>query len=514
MEYRTLNDLRELFLSFFESKGHLRRESAPLIPDGDDSLLLINSGMAPLKRFFSGEVPPPAPRLTTCQKCIRTPDIERVGKTSRHGTFFEMLGNFSFGDYFKREAIAFAYEFVIDVLKIPMDRLYFSVYLEDDEAAELWEREMGVPKERIVRLGKEDNFWEIGSGPCGPCSEIYYDRGPEFGCGRDDCAPGCDCDRFVEFWNLVFTQFHNDGNGNYTPLEKKNIDTGLGLERLACIMQGVDNLFEVDTIRALIDQVAGIAGKTYKADPATDVSLRVVTDHIRSTVMLISDGVQPSNEGQGYVLRRLLRRAARHGRLLGIERPFLKELSDTVIATSGGAYPTLVAKRAYIQSVVEMEEERFHQTIDQGMRLLSETIERMKKKTIDTLSGEEAFKLYDTYGFPVDLTLEILGENRLFLDRSGFDRLMQEQRDRARDARKSAGDLGWATTALELDGADSTEFIGYDSFVGTAKILAILRDGTRVEEAESGKDAAILLDRTPFYAESGGQVDDTGVLTS
>ena len=408
MQYMGVNELREKFLSFYESKGHLRLPSFPLVPQNDNSLLLINSGMAPLKRYFTGEQVPPRHRVTTCQKCIRTPDIERVGKTARHGTFFEMLGNFSLGDYFKWDATAWAWEFITKVLEIPEDKLWVTIYEDDDEARDIWINHVGVKPERIVRMGKEDNFWEIGMGPCGPCSEIYFDRGEQNGCGKPDCAVGCDCDRYVEFWNLVFTQFDNDGNGNYTPLQKKNIDTGMGLERLACIMQGVDNLFEVDTVRNIMLHISKIAGVEYKTDAKKDVSLRVITDHIRSTTMMVCDGVIPSNEGRGYVLRRLLRRAARHGKLLGITRPFLSEVCETVIRESGDAYPELREKAVYIKKVISMEEERFNKTIDSGLKILSELIEKMEREGQKVLSGDEAFKLYDTFGFPIDLTLEIL----------------------------------------------------------------------------------------------------------
>ncbi|MEG2857924.1 MAG: alanine--tRNA ligase, partial [Clostridia bacterium] len=417
MQYLGLNELREKFLSFFEEKGHLRMPSFPLLPQGDNSLLLINSGMAPLKPYFSGELTPPRTRVTTCQKCIRTPDIERVGKTSRHGTFFEMLGNFSFGDYFKREAMTWAWEFITEVLEIPTDRLYVSVYLDDDESFDMWTNEMGVSPEHMVRLGKEDNFWEIGVGPCGPCSEIYFDRGPESGCGSPTCAVGCDCDRYVEFWNLVFSQFNNDGAGNYTPLKHKNIDTGMGLERLACIMQGVNSLFEVDTVKNIMSHISRIAGVTYGENEKTDVSLRIITDHIRSTTMMVCDGIMPSNEGRGYVLRRLLRRAARHGRLLGIRGSFLCNVCDTVIKESGSAYPELASKRDFIERVIRMEEESFNKTIDSGLGILNELI----GKTSGTMSGEDAFKLYDTYGFPIDLTLEILEEVGRDVDRARFD---------------------------------------------------------------------------------------------
>ncbi len=417
MEQLGLNELREKFLSFFESKGHLRHKSFPLLPQGDNSLLLINSGMAPLKPYFSGEMTPPSKRMTTCQKCIRTPDIERVGKTSRHGTFFEMLGNFSFGDYFKHEATAWAWEFITQELQIPIDRLYVTVYLDDDETYDIWTKEVGVDPSHVSRLGKADNFWEIGSGPCGPCSEIYFDRGEQYSCGSPDCKVGCDCDRYVEFWNLVFTQFYNDGNDNYSDLKQKNIDTGMGLERLACIMQGVESLFDVDTVMRITQHVSRITGAAYGQSDKVDVSLRVITDHIRSTTMMICDGILPSNEGRGYVLRRLLRRAARHGRLLGVKRPFLYEVCETVIAESKAAYPELEEKKDYIIRIIRMEEERFSQTIDAGLKILVELMESMEQKGETVLSGSDAFKLYDTYGFPIDLTIEILEEKGLTVNR-------------------------------------------------------------------------------------------------
>ena len=512
MQYTGLNDLREKFLSFFEEKGHLRLPSFPLLPQGDNSLLLINSGMAPMKPYFAGEVTPPKSRVTTCQKCIRTPDIERVGKTSRHGTFFEMLGNFSFGDYFKIEAMTWAWEFITKVLEIPEELLYVSVYQDDDEAWELWTKKIGVREDHMVRLGKEDNFWEIGMGPCGPCSEIYFDRGPENGCGSPDCAPGCDCDRYVEFWNLVFSQFNSDGNGNYTPLKKKNIDTGMGLERLACIMQGVNSLFEVDTIKNIMAHISRVAGVHYGDSENTDVSLRIITDHIRSTTMLICDGVMPSNEGRGYVLRRLLRRAARHGRLLGIEGAFLYQVVDTVVKESGGAYPELLDKQDFIKKVVQMEEENFNRTIDAGLGILHEMINQLKADKLKTLSGEDAFRLNDTYGFPVDLTLEILEEQGMDLDRTRFDELMEEQRTRARAARAAMGDFAWESTDLGLDKEIKTEFWGYDENQCKATVLAIVADHELTDAALAGAQVSIVLDRTVFYAESGGQIADTGYL--
>ena len=514
MQYIGLNELREKFLSFFEGKEHLRLPSFPLLPQGDQSLLLINSGMAPLKPYFSGEVEPPRKRVTTCQKCIRTPDIERVGKTSRHGTFFEMLGNFSFGDYFKKEAMSWAWEFITKVLEIPVNRLYVSVYLEDDEAWDLWTKEIGVPEDRMVRLGKADNFWEIGMGPCGPCSEIYFDRGEEHGCDDPNCAPGCDCDRYVEFWNLVFTQFHNDGEGNYTPLKQRNIDTGMGLERIACIMQGVNSLFDVDTVRNITTHISKIAGVEYGDSENGDVSLRIITDHIRSTTMLICDGVMPSNEGRGYVLRRLLRRAARHGRLLGIKGTFLHDVCATVIRESGSAYPELVQKQEFIQKVVRMEEESFNRTIDAGLHILDEMIFKMKKDGKTVLPGEDAFKLNDTYGFPIDLTLEILEEQGLGVDREGYDALMNEQRERARAARAAMGDFAWESIDLGLDKSVKTEFVGYDKNECEGKILALVADGELVSAAGADMAVRIVLDTTSFYAESGGQLADQGVLTA
>ena len=511
MEWTGLNELRERYLSFFESKNHTRMDSASLIPKGDNSLLLINSGMAPLKKYFLGQAVPPNVRVTTCQKCIRTPDIECVGKTARHGTFFEMLGNFSFGDYFKNEATAWAWEFITKVLEIPEDKLYVSVYEQDQEAYDIWTQKVGVSPDHMVFLGKEDNFWEIGAGPCGPCSEIYFDRGEEHGCHSPDCHVGCDCDRYVEFWNLVFTQFNNDGNGNYTPLAKKNIDTGMGLERMACIMQGVDSLFDVDTVMNITHKVSELTGATYGQSTKTDVSLRVITDHIRSTTMLIGDGVLPSNEGRGYVLRRLLRRAARHGKLLGKEEPFLYLVADTVIKESEAAYPELREKRDYIVRVIKAEEERFDLTIDSGMRILGGMIDDCKSSGRTVLDGADCFKLYDTYGFPIDLTLEILAENGLDADREGFDKLMNEQRERARAATAALGDFGWAAIDLGLPKNEQTDFTGYEAFENDdAKVLAIVSDGELCSEVREGDEAVIVLDKTPFYAEMGGQCADVG----
>lgn len=513
MEWTGLNELREKFLSFFEKKMHTRLQSFPLLPQGDNSLLLINSGMAPMKKWFLGQDTPPNKRVTTCQKCIRTPDIENVGKTARHGTFFEMLGNFSFGDYFKHEATKWAWEFITEELKLPVDRLWVSIYEDDDETKDIWVNEVGVSPDRIVRLGKDDNFWEIGAGPCGPCSEIYFDRGADKGCGSPDCAVGCECDRFVEFWNLVFSQFDNDGNGNYTPLEHPNIDTGMGLERLACIMQNVDNLFEVDTVQNIMKHISEIAGVTYHEDAKKDISLRVITDHIRSTVFMLADGVTPSNEGRGYVLRRLLRRAARHGRLLGINRPFLYEVVATVARENAVAYPELTDKQAYLEKTIKFEEENFNRTIDKGFEILNQLIDEIEVSQEKTLSGADAFKLYDTYGFPIDLTKEIVGEKGLALDEDAFIELMNQQRERARKARMSMEDVAWADEVLQLDGV-KPEFTGYDELETEAKVLAILVDNESVSTAAAGQKATIVFDRTCFYAESGGQVADKGHFTS
>ena len=511
MQYRGLNELREMYLKFFETKGHLRLPSFSLIPQNDPSLLLINSGMAPMKPYFTGEQEPPRHRVTTCQKCIRTGDIENVGKTARHGTFFEMLGNFSFGDYFKKEAIAWSWEFLTspEWVGIDPDRLYPSIYVDDDEAFEIWNKDIGIPAERIFRFGKEDNFWEHGSGPCGPCSEIYYDRGPEYGCGKPGCTVGCDCDRYMEVWNNVFSQFDNDGNGNYTELKQKNIDTGMGLERLACVVQGVGSLFDVDTVRNITNKVSEIAGKHYGDSEKTDISLRVITDHIRSTVMMICDGVIPSNEGRGYVLRRLLRRAARHGKLLGIDRPFLSEVATTVIQESGGAYPELVEKQKYIHKVIENEEASFNKTIDSGLSILNERIAAADGKE---LPAADAFQLYDTYGFPIDLTLEILEEQGMTTNREEFDRLMNEQRERAREDRKKMGDLGWQSEDLGLDKSIKTRFDGYETLGESAKVLAIVNEGEPSGAAAKGEKITVVLDHTPFYAEMGGQIGDHGVL--
>ncbi len=509
-----VNELREKYLSFFESKGHLRLKSFPLVPQGDNSLLLINAGMAPLKPYFTGKEVPPRKRVTTCQKCIRTPDIERVGKTARHGTFFEMLGNFSFGDYFKNEATAWAWEFITKELEIPEEKLWVTIYEDDDEAFKIWTEQVGVKPERIVRLGKEDNFWEIGQGPCGPCSEIHYDRGEEFGCGKPDCAIGCDCDRYLEFWNLVFTQFDKDENGNYNRLANPNIDTGMGLERIAVIMQGVNNLFEVDTVTNIMKDIVKMAGVKYGDNDSTDVSLRVITDHIRSTTFMISDNISPSNEGRGYVLRRLLRRAARHGKLLGINEPFLYKIADTVIKESGEAYPELREKCDYIKKIIKTEEERFNETIDTGLSMLSEYIENLKKESKTELSGETAFKLYDTYGFPIDLTIEILSENGFTVDVDTFNKEMDAQRKRARDARNVGDDAGWSEDVFTtMDKSITTEFIGYDSFVCDAKILSIVSKGAICDSVSDGDDAVIITDKSVFYGESGGQTGDTGKIS-
>ena len=509
MEWTSLNDLREKYLSFFESKGHLRLPSFSLIPNNDNSLLLINSGMAPMKKYFTGEVTPPRNRVTTCQKCIRTPDIEEVGKTDRHGTFFEMLGNFSFGDYFKKEATAWAWEFCTKVLEMPVDKLYVTIYENDDEAFEIWTKQNGVDPSHIVRLGKADNFWEHGSGPCGPCSEIYFDRGEKYGCGSPDCGPGCECDRFVEFWNNVFSQFNNDGNGNYTELVQKNIDTGMGLERLACIMQGVDNIFEVDTVQNIMKKISDISGAKYHEDKKKDVSLRIITDHIRSATFMIGDGVIPSNNGRGYVLRRLIRRACRHGRLLGVNEPFLYKVCDTVIHENHVAYPELADKAELITKVIHAEEDSFGKTIDAGLAMLDEYINKLDG---NVFSGEDAFKLNDTYGFPLDLTKDILEEKGITVDEDKFNALLAAQKATARAARKDAGADAWKGNSVKID-ADKTEFVGYTDFDCDAKILAIVNnDGELVNMLGAGESGTVVLDKTPFYAQSGGQVGDSGVI--
>ena len=518
MKKTGLNELRELFLSFYESKDHLRLKSASLVPQGDKSILIINSGMAPLKAYFSGQETPPKERAVSCQKCIRTPDIERVGKTARHGTFFEMLGNFSFGDYFKKEAIAYAWEFCTKVLELPEDRLWVSVYLDDDEAYDIWAKDIKIPEERIVRMGKEDNFWEIGLGPCGPCSEIYFDRGPERSCGKHDCKMGCDCDRYIEFWNLVFTQFDKDEAGNYNKLAKPNIDTGMGLERIAAIMQDVDNIFEVDTIRYILDYVCNLSGVDYGKDPNKDLSIRVITDHIRSTAFMTSDGILPSNEGRGYVLRRLLRRAARHGKLLGIEGAFLTKIVRKVIEVSGDAYPELVEKKDYILSVIEMEESRFNETIDKGLNMLEGYVLELKANNNHTLSGEKAFELYDTYGFPLDLTRDVLEEQGLSVDEESFNKEMLSQRARARARAGRADTSGEAWKEDIYSKLDKslpiTNFVGYEKNTSDSKVLAVLTDNQIVKSASEGQEVSIILDTTPFYAESGGQVGDTGKIFS
>ncbi len=513
MEWMGLNELREKFLHFFEEKEHLRLPSFPLIPQGDNSLLLINSGMAPMKKWFLGQEEPPRKRVTTCQKCIRTPDIENVGKTARHGTFFEMLGNFSFGDYFKHEATKWAWEFITQELKMPVDKLWVSIYEGDEETRKIWVEEVGVAPDRIVTMGKEDNFWEIGAGPCGPCSEIYFDRGPEKGCGKPDCHVGCECDRYVEFWNLVFSQFDGDGNGNYTPMAHPNIDTGMGLERLACIMQGVDNLFEVDTIQNIMKKISEIAGVHYHDDEAKDVSLRVITDHIRSTVFMLADGVIPSNEGRGYVLRRLLRRAARHGRLLGINGPFLYQVVDTVVKENHTAYPELAQKQSYLEKIILTEEENFDRTLNKGLELLNQIIDKAEAQGITTLAGEDAFHLYDTFGFPIDLTREIASEKGLTIDETAFGTLMEHQKEVARQARMSQEDVAWADETLGLHGV-KTAFTGYSSLTGTGKVLAMLVNGEKVEEVSAGTRATLVFDSTCFYAESGGQVADKGTIST
>ena len=511
MEWTSLNDIREKYLSFFESKGHLRLPSFSLVPNNDKSLLLINSGMAPMKKYFTGEVTPPRSRVTTCQKCIRTPDIEQVGKTARHGTFFEMLGNFSFGDYFKKEATAWAWEFCTKVLEMPVDKLYVTIYENDDEAFEIWTKQNGVDPSHIVRLGKEDNFWEHGSGPCGPCSEIYFDRGEKYGCGSPDCGPGCECDRFTEFWNNVFSQFNNDGNGNYTELAQKNIDTGMGLERLACIMQGVDNIFEVDTVQNTMKKISEISGVKYHDDAKNDVSLRVITDHVRSSTFMIGDGVIPSNNGRGYVLRRLIRRACRHGRLLGVNEPFLYKVCETVLEDNKVAYPELQDKAELIKKVILSEEESFGKTIDAGLARLDEYIENTEGTVF---SGEDAFKLNDTFGFPLDLTKDVLEERGMTVDEEKFNELLANQKATARAPRKDAGADAWKNTSVKID-AEKTVFTGYTDFTAEAKVLALVNaDGELVDMLGAGEKGSVVLDKTPFYATSGGQVADTGVITA
>ena len=508
-----VNQLRKMFLEFFESKGHLALKSFSLVPHNDKSLLLINSGMAPLKPYFTGQEIPPRRRVTTCQKCIRTGDIENVGKTARHGTFFEMLGNFSFGDYFKEEAIQWTWEFLTEVVGLDPDRLYPSVYVDDDEAFEIWNKKIGIPAERIFKFGKEDNFWEHGSGPCGPCSEVYYDRGEKYGCGKPDCTVGCDCDRYMEIWNDVFTQFDNDGNGNYTELEQKNIDTGMGLERLASVVQDVDSIFDVDTIKALRDHVCRLADAEYGKEYNSDVSIRVITDHIRSVTFMISDGIMPSNEGRGYVLRRLLRRACRHGRLLGIEKGFLPELAETVIEGSKDGYPELEEKKEFILKVISKEEEQFNKTIDQGLGILSDMIGKMEAEGTKTLGGEDAFRLYDTYGFPLDLTKEILEEKGMDVDEEGFRECMEVQRKKARDAREVTNYMGADVTVYEsIDPNVTSTFVGYDRLSHESEVTVLTTETEIVDALSDGEKGTIFVQETPFYATSGGQEADTGYI--
>ena len=515
MQQMGLNEIRSKFLKFFESKDHYLKESASLVPQNDKSLLLINSGMAPLKNYFAGVEVPPSVRMTTCQKCIRTGDIENVGKTARHGTFFEMLGNFSFGDYFKEQSISWGWEFVTQHLNIPEEKVWVTVYEEDDEAFGIWENQIKIPKERIVRLGKDDNFWEIGIGPCGPCSELYFDRGEEYGCDNPDCKPGCDCDRYLEFWNHVFTQFNRDEEGNYGQLEHKNIDTGMGLERMACIMQGVDTIFDVDTIKHILNTVEKMANVEYGKGGKTDVSIRIITDHIRAVSFLVADGVLPSNEGRGYVLRRLLRRAARHGKLLGIKENFLYKLVDEVIKVSGEAYPELVEKESYIKKVIRIEEEKFNETIEQGMEILDSYIADLKKNGETTLSGENAFKLYDTYGFPIDLTQEILEEEHLSIDEEAFNGEMNKQRERARSARGNMDGESWKEDPLsKLDSSVASTFEGYFELENSGIIKAIVKDNELVDSAVAGDKVIVVLDKTTFYPEGGGQAGDAGLLVN
>ena len=515
MQIYGVNELRKMFLEFFESKGHLVLNSFPLIPHNDNSLLLINSGMAPLKPYFTGQEIPPRNRVTTCQKCIRTGDIENVGKTARHGTFFEMLGNFSFGDYFKRESIGWTWEFLTEVVGLDKNRLYPSVYEEDDEAFEIWNKEIGIQADHIYRMGKEDNFWEHGAGPCGPSSEVYYDRGEKYGCGEADCQVGCECDRFIEVWNNVFTQFNGDGNGNYTELEQKNIDTGMGLERLATIVQDVSSIFDIDTMRAIRDKVCQIANVTYQTDPEMDVSIRLITDHIRSVTFMASDGIIPSNEGRGYVFRRLLRRAARHGRLLGIKKSFLADLSKTVIAESKDGYPELEDKKDYILKLLTIEEDKFNKTIDQGLSILSQMEQEMEERKEKVLSGDNAFKLYDTYGFPIDLTKEILEEKGFGIDEEGFKKAMEVQRDTARSARGSTNYMGAEETVYQqIDPAITSEFVGYNNLSYDSEITVLTTENELTEELVAGQKGTILVKETPFYATSGGQAADTGIIST
>ena len=511
--YHGLNELREMFLSYFESKDHLRLPSFSLVPQNDKSILLINAGMTPMKPWFKGEEEPPRRRVCTCQKCIRTGDIDNVGHTARHGTYFEMLGNFSFGDYFKHEAIAWSWEFLTKVVGLEEDRLYPSVYMDDDEAFDIWNKEIGIPKEKIFRFGKADNFWEHGSGPCGPCSEIYYDRGEKFGCGKPDCTVGCDCDRYIEIWNNVFSQFDNDGHNNYTELKQKNIDTGMGLERLAVVCQDVNSLFDVDTVMNITNKVSQLTGAFYGQSEKRDVSLRVITDHIRAATFMICDGILPSNEGRGYVLRRLLRRAARHGKLLGVNDPFLYQVVDTVIHENECQYADLREKQTYITKVIRTEEESFARTIDGGMRIFSEMLTEHQAKGETVFSGADAFKLYDTFGFPIDLTAEMAADEGLTVDEEAFRKLMQEQKERAREARKALGDLGWAGVEFGKD-VPSTEFVGYDLTACNATVVALVCDDELCGQMEAGSDGIVVLDKTPFYAEMGGQVGDHGVITA
>ena len=513
MEKYGVNQLRKMFLEFFESKDHLKMNSFSLVPHNDNSLLLINSGMAPLKPYFTGQEIPPRKRVTTCQKCIRTGDIDNIGKTARHGTFFEMLGNFSFGDYFKTEAIHWSWEFLTDVVGLDVDRLYPSIYEQDEEAFEIWNKEMGIPEERIFRFGKEDNFWEHGAGPCGPCSEIYYDRGEKYGCGKPDCTVGCDCDRYMEIWNNVFTQFENDGNGNYEELKQKNIDTGMGLERLASVVQDVDSIFDVDTICALRNKVCEFAGTAYQTNEDADVSIRIITDHIRSATFMISDGIMPSNEGRGYVLRRLIRRAARHGRILGIDGKFLAKLSETVIEGSKDGYPELDEKKDMIFKVLTEEENKFNKTIDQGLSILSELEEEMKKNGTLVLAGEDAFKLYDTYGFPIDLTREILEEKGMTIDEDGFSAAMQKQKETARSRRAKSNYMGADVTVYEaIDPAVTSEFVGYDRLEEQSEITVLTTDTELVQALADGDMGTVIVNRPPFYATMGGQEADTGII--
>ncbi len=515
MEKIGLNELRTLFLEFYRSKDHYVHESFSLIPHNDKSLLIINSGMAPLKPYFAGIETPPAPRMTTCQKCIRTGDIDNVGHTARHGTFFEMLGSFSFGDYFKEQSLKWGWEFITEVLKMPPEKLWATIFEDDDEAFEIWNKVIGMPADHIVRLGRDDNFWQIGIGPCGPCSEIYFDRGPAYGCGKPDCKPGCDCDRYVEFWNHVFSQFNADENNNYTPLEHKNIDTGLGLERLACIMQDTDSIFAIDTIRHILEGVVAVSGVAYEGGSSpSDVSIRIITDHIRSVTFMIGDGILPSNEGRGYVLRRLLRRAARHGKLLGIEGPFLADLSARVVEVSGDAYPEIRERQDYIHRILSIEEEKFSKTIDQGMAVLLADVEELKASGAKVLSGDKVFRLYDTFGFPIELTQEILSEQGFGVDEAGFQANMEKQKETARSARRSDMDEGWADEAALYADLPATEFLGYEQLEAEATVLAIFSGGGAVDSLEEGESGRVIFDRSPLYAEMGGQATDTGAVES